>query len=151
MTVYFARARGFGRIKIGYVQDVDPADIASGVARRLGEVGLAFGCALDLVATTPGSRRLERWFHVRHAATALGREWFALSPLLMADLVELRAGRRIEGQPPPKPYDHLKHYREWRQVEGLDGVCRWYATPVRRRIISRIRRDFRDRAPMVQP
>lgn len=127
MTIYFARAVGLDRIKIGYVQEVAPSRTAAAVAKRLRQVGFLFGADLELLATTPGHRRMERWFHLRHASAALGREWFSASPTLMDDIAKLREGAPIDGAPDLAIYNHARHYREWREVERPDGTKFWLA------------------------
>jgi hypothetical protein len=90
MTVYFALAVRTGQIKIGCSRTRD------GVERRLRAFERALGEPVVLLAATFGGRRVEAWWHRRHAGTAqrhpLSRrrtEWFSPSALLLADLAWL--------------------------------------------------------------
>lgn len=92
MTVYFALAVKSGRIKIGCAR----AD----VPRRLRQLERRCGERLVVLATTFGGRRCEAWWHRRHRASGdrhefSGRlnEWFAPSPELVGDIVELIGGQ----------------------------------------------------------
>lgn len=125
MTVYFARAVGLDRIKIGFVQEVAADRVPAAVAKRMQQVGWLVGAKVELLATTPGKRRVERWFHLRHDAAALGGEWFGLSPELQADIDRLRAGEVIDGTPEALPYPHYKNYRWWEIVTPFDGRPYW--------------------------
>lgn len=97
MTVYFARAQETGLIKIGFV-GVDGGSPRA-VARRMGQLTSTFGVTVSLIASMPGDRELERWLHRRHEGSATGYEWFRRSPLLQADIDQVKAGVALEGMP----------------------------------------------------
>lgn len=126
MTVYFAATLDGARVKIGFAADaVDPAERGRLVERRLKQLGWLYGLDLELLAVTAGKRRVERWFHLRHAASAVGREWFRLTPQLAADIECLKAGRSVEGQPEPYRRPHFRFYREWIEKHGENGRTYW--------------------------
>jgi hypothetical protein len=88
VTVYFALGLQSGRIKIGCVRRSLAARIRTHERNR--------GERLVVLATTHGGRRVEAWWHRRHATSAergelTGRitEWFSPAPALLADIVEL--------------------------------------------------------------
>lgn len=78
-VVYFVR-RADGAVKIGFCGDIE---------RRLAELGRAHG-DLELLATMPGDKRTEGHLHATFAAHALGEEWFAPAPALLAFVEPLR-------------------------------------------------------------
>lgn len=125
MTVYFAASRDRRRVKIGYVQDSDAAPDLPKVHQRLLQIAERPGERLSLLATAPGKRRVERWFHIRHGASALGREWFGVTPSLASDIARLARGETIEGQPAPWRRMHARHYRAWEQKRGVGGAPYW--------------------------
>lgn len=124
MTVYFARAVGADRIKIGYVQATGDA-APSVVARRMQQLGWLFGVPVELIVTVEGKRRLERWFHRRHATAAIGREWFHLTAPLAADIETLRANGTLSDQPLPFEENHTRFYRAWHVATAFDGKRYW--------------------------
>lgn len=93
MTVYFAMGLSTGRIKIGVTR--------VSIAKRLTWCRWTEHETFVLLATYPGGRRVEAWWHRRHAATGergygkggpgTGRltELFKPTPLLLRDIVEL--------------------------------------------------------------
>lgn len=115
MTVYFARAPGEHRVKIGYVMDDCPDQPSPAVLRRLAIIRRQFGAAVYLAATAEGRRWVELWFHRRHQDAALGQEWFRETPLLSADIARLAIGERVEGQPEQHaaPSLHRHRYIAW--------------------------------------
>ena len=125
MTVYFARATALDQIKIGYVQTRQALPPPAAVANRLQQVGRLVGSPMELLATAAGGRFVERWFHLRHAATALSGEWFRPSESLQADIDRLRSGLPVEGTPTPPAYPHHKNYRWWEIVTPFAGRPYW--------------------------
>lgn len=126
MTVYFARVAGSGRVKIGYVMHDSAEQPSAVVLRRLQIISMKFKTRVYLAATTEGRRWMERWFHLRHAKAALGREWFRETPLLAADIAVLAAGGRVDGQPDlkclsPVALNHVGRYDHWHRIRCHDG------------------------------
>lgn len=80
--VYFVRAVGVGRIKIG---------TAANVQERLRTLQRASPVDLEVLATTPGNRRLEFALHRRFAAERVaGGEWFESSARLLGYIDSIR-------------------------------------------------------------
>lgn len=141
MTVYFARATALGHIKIGYVRDVRGCSVHD----RLQQVGRLVGSPMELLATTRGKRRVERFYHLRHAANEIGGEWFRPSPDLDADIEWARSGRAHPDLPPAPPYAHYRHYKGWHDVTRPgDAAKRWTSWPVNlgqlKRAVDRVAR-----------
>lgn len=98
MTVYFARSLDTGLIKIGMVYDGDRQTL-SRVYQRLAQVSTVVGATIELLAHTAGRRRVELWFHKRHAAAAISGEWFSPTEDLLADIAMLKDRGIVDGQP----------------------------------------------------
>lgn len=88
MTIYFALSIAADRIKIGCCKG-DPARRVKAHERRI-------GTSLILLTTAHGGRRVERWWHERHAESGdryplSGRltEWFRPTSQLWDDIGEL--------------------------------------------------------------
>lgn len=91
--IYFIRPVGQdGPIKVGYSNHIE---------RRLAEIGKWSPVPLEIVATleVPDSgslyaapARLERRFHLRYSEYRLHHEWFAVHPLILADIDNINAG-----------------------------------------------------------
>lgn len=125
MTVYFFRRADNGCIKIGYVQVDLGEDPTAALAVRQRQLAQHCRAPLDLLATTPGKRRVERWFHKRHVGVALGGEWFSATTRLLADIEVLASGRRVMGQPlPAPPVPHRSRYRCWIVWPSVDAGVR---------------------------
>lgn len=122
MTVYFARVPGARRVKIGYVMDDCPDQPSPAVLRRLAIIRKKFGALVYLAATAEGRRWVELWFHRRHQASALGREWFRETALLSADIACLASGGRLRGQPRQSDAPSLNYqtFRTWRRMDHGD-------------------------------
>lgn len=74
MAVYFVRAKGTNRVKIGYTKSCDPT-------KRLHQ--LKTSCADDLTIVQcygDGDRGLEKQFHKQFERSHIKREWFYYRP-----------------------------------------------------------------------
>lgn len=87
--VYFAQAKN-GPIKIGYSADVP---------RRLAQIARGMCQAVDLLATLPGDRRTEFYFHRVVREYRIMGEWFRPEPLV-SQLVEAVKARGLDCVPP---------------------------------------------------
>lgn len=76
--IYFVQAEGGGPIKIGHAFDV---------AKRLSELQIGAPQALQVIATTPGTRATEDEFHRRFADDRLHGEWFESTPRLRSFII----------------------------------------------------------------
>jgi hypothetical protein len=82
--VYFIRPRGWdGPIKIGCTHRLQD---------RFGAINNWSPVPLEVVATIPGHRELERRFHLRFWHLRDRGEWFKAAPELDATIEEVRAG-----------------------------------------------------------
>lgn len=119
MTVYFAQAGGSnGRIKIGVVSDrhLPQPRGQMPLVYRIRASERAAGLPVAVVALATGGRFVERWFHVRHGAAALGGEWFRPLDGLLEDVASLAAGQRVSSQPEEPSIEKFsarlaRHYR----------------------------------------
>lgn len=77
--IYFIEAVGAGRIKIGYTND--------GLKARIADLSTASAFPLRVLATSPGSLKLERELHLAFRNYRARREWFHANETLV-DLCE---------------------------------------------------------------
>lgn len=78
-SVYFARVGD--RIKIGWSRKV---------GTRLAQLQTGNAAPVELLATQPGGRTVERRLHEMFAAARVSGEWFAATPDLLAHIADLR-------------------------------------------------------------
>lgn len=120
MTVYFARSRDKAKVKIGVIADGDWGERTMGggsykrhpaalrLYGRLIAIGKSIGQEVTLAAVAEGYVLVERWFHRRHEAAALGGEWFRTTAALADDIERVGSFDKLSGQPPePEHADRL--------------------------------------------
>ncbi len=96
--VYLIRAMGTDRYKIGWAKT--PA-----TRRRY----LQIGCPVDLklIASVPGTRRLERALQISHGVHRVRGEWFVFAPLVVDLVIE-----KMRKTPVPDPSNTRVTLRE---------------------------------------
>lgn len=72
------------KVKIGYTRSLK---------MRVKELWARVGCPLQLYATCPGGRDVERAYHTQFAASRLHGEWFERTPAIMAEIATLNLER----------------------------------------------------------
>lgn len=102
--IYFARSQATGLIKIGSTANV---------RRRLIELKCEGGAAVELLAHTKGSMRLERELHRVLAADRRHGEWFAESHFVTEMIALARGGGLI-----PRVAELMFHEKHSARVAG---------------------------------
>lgn len=105
--VYFIRPVGMdGPVKIGFSHNVNA---------RLNVLQQASPFLLEVAATAPGGKEVERRFHAMFYSSHSHGEWFHASPALSASITALNGGSfNFDAMPPPlylaKP---SREFLEW--------------------------------------
>lgn len=109
-TVYFFRASGTGRIKIGFT--------ARDVAKRLQSVHAGSPVPVELLTSVTASTRQEALLHIHFMACRVHGEWFEPHPDLLALIDEVAKTGTL-----PEAFAHPEHGvpRVWAKKARLAG------------------------------
>lgn len=111
MTVYFARSKKTGLVKIGF----------TGVCvwGRMAKLKHASNSDIELLGVTPGSRKTEKFYHHKFCSRHRGGEWFSPANEILLEASQFACN--IPPRPPVKP-GPLKMKEHAELIEKLGGA-----------------------------